>query len=71
MGEVRWDWSNFFVHLFFVSIFSQSQLVGCLRMVDGALHLVEPWEGGSPELWDLALECKAWSLGIPRWEVGK
>ena len=29
------------------------------RMVDGALHIVEPWEGGSPELWDLALECKA------------
>ncbi|CAK9054631.1 Hypothetical protein SCF082_LOCUS29632 [Durusdinium trenchii] len=28
-------------------------------MVDGALHIVEPWEGGSPELWDLALECKA------------
>jgi len=30
-------------------------------MVDGALHIVEPWEGGSPELWDLALECK----GVP------
>lgn len=27
-------------------------------MVDGALHIVEPWEGGSPCLWDLALECK-------------
>ena len=30
-------------------------------MVDGALHIVEPWSGGSPEQWDLALECK----GLP------
>ena len=40
-------------------------------MVDGALHLVEPWEGGSPELWDLALECKAWSCGAWKFPVGK
>eukprot|EP00933_Yihiella_yeosuensis_P018707 TRINITY_DN15273_c0_g1_i1.p1 TRINITY_DN15273_c0_g1~~TRINITY_DN15273_c0_g1_i1.p1 ORF type:complete len:514 (-),score=119.02 TRINITY_DN15273_c0_g1_i1:98-1639(-) len=30
-------------------------------MVDGALHIVEPWEGGTEDLWELALECK----GIP------
>lgn len=27
-------------------------------MVRGALHLVEPWEGGSPEQWDFVLECQ-------------
>ncbi|CAJ1343826.1 unnamed protein product [Effrenium voratum] len=30
-------------------------------MVDGALHIVEPWEGGDPNLWDLAIECQ----GVP------
>mmetsp|Transcript_13643 Transcript_13643/g.31019 ORF Transcript_13643/g.31019 Transcript_13643/m.31019 type:complete len:531 (-) Transcript_13643:23-1615(-) len=27
-------------------------------MVTGALHLVEPWEGGDEDQWDLALTCK-------------
>ena len=63
-GEVSW-WS---ISACFCSPFSQSQLESLLgqRMVDGALHIVEPWEGGTPELWDLALECKAWWA-----EVGK
>merc|ERR1711971_434370 len=30
-------------------------------MIDGALHLVEPWEGGNPDEWDFVFECK----GIP------
>jgi len=30
-------------------------------MVNGALHIVEPWDGGTEDLWDLALECK----GVP------
>jgi len=30
-------------------------------MILGALHIVEPWEGGDEDQWDLALECK----GVP------
>jgi hypothetical protein len=30
-------------------------------MVAGALHIVEPWEQGTEDQWDLALECK----GLP------
>lgn len=30
-------------------------------MVDGALHVVEPWEGGTPDLWDFVFECQ----GVP------
>lgn len=28
------------------------------NMVDGALHVVEPWEGGNEDLWDFVSECK-------------
>lgn len=31
------------------------------NMVTGALHIVEPWEGGDPDLWDFVFECK----GLP------
>uniref|UniRef100_A0A7S4PX99 Tubulin--tyrosine ligase-like protein 9 n=1 Tax=Alexandrium monilatum TaxID=311494 RepID=A0A7S4PX99_9DINO len=27
-------------------------------MVSGALHIVEPWEGGTEDKWDFVLECK-------------
>merc|ERR1712113_245913 len=27
-------------------------------MVNGALHIVEPWEGGDKDLWDFVCECK-------------
>lgn len=27
-------------------------------MINGALHLVEPWEGGDQDLWDFVFECK-------------
>jgi len=30
-------------------------------MVEGALHIIEPWEGGNPDLWDFVVECK----GVP------
>lgn len=27
-------------------------------MIDGALHIVEPWEGGNEDQWDFVFECK-------------
>merc|ERR1712232_478047 len=30
-------------------------------MVSGALHIVEPWEGGNEDKWDFVFECK----GVP------
>lgn len=30
-------------------------------MINGALHIVEPWDGGDEDQWDFALECK----GLP------
>jgi hypothetical protein len=34
-------------------------------MIDGALHIVEPWEDGTPDKWDLVCECKGKPSATP------
>mmetsp|Transcript_23699 Transcript_23699/g.50616 ORF Transcript_23699/g.50616 Transcript_23699/m.50616 type:complete len:550 (+) Transcript_23699:191-1840(+) len=36
-------------------------------MVEGALHIIEPWEGGNEDLWDFVFECK----GVPPKQAGR